>query len=152
MFGKKRVGVLSSSFWKTWCMPWHYQIKLTPKQIQICQKMTAWLQKFYKIVSIWKNSNWWRQMLVASQLSRNKFLVIVVNIYTEADFKVSWHCPFLAWFSYLLPNILSKMVGVYYSWEYIVNVSDSIKTKIISVASTNADYTKKHLKISHQKT
>ena len=38
------------------------------------------------------------------------------------------------------------MVGVYYSWEYIVNVSDSIKTKIISVASTNADYTKKHLK------
>ena len=27
-------------------------------------------------------------MLVASQLSRNQFLVIVVKIYTEADFKV----------------------------------------------------------------
>ena len=37
----------------------------------------------------------WRQMLVASQLSRNKFLVIVVKIYTEADFKVSWYCPIL---------------------------------------------------------
>ena len=37
----------------------------------------------------------WRQMLVVSQLSRNKFLVIVVKIYTEADFKVSWYCPIL---------------------------------------------------------
>ena len=37
----------------------------------------------------------WRQILVASQLSRNKFLVIVVKIYTEADFKVSWYCPIL---------------------------------------------------------
>ena len=27
------------------------------------------------------------------------------------------------------------MVGVYYSWEYIVNMSDSIKTGIASVAS-----------------
>ena len=43
------------------------------------------------------------------------------------------------------------MVGVYYSWEYIVNMSDSIKTGIISVASKNGDYIKKHLKISHQK-
>ena len=40
------------------------------------------------------------------------------------------------------------MVGVYYSWEYIVNMSDSIKTGIISVASKNGDYIKKHLKIS----
>ena len=39
----------------------------------------------------------WRQMLVASQLSRNKFLVIVVKIYTEADFKVS-PCPILLHF------------------------------------------------------
>ena len=30
-----------------------------------------------------------RQMLVPSHLSRNKFLVIVVKIYTEGDFKVS---------------------------------------------------------------
>ena len=30
----------------------------------------------------------WRQMLVPSHPSRNKFLVIVVKIYTEADFKV----------------------------------------------------------------
>ena len=40
------------------------------------------------------------------------------------------------------------MVGVNYSWEDLVNVSDSIKTGIISVASSNGDYLKKHLKIS----
>ena len=37
-------------------------------------------------------------------------------------------------FFYLLPNILFRMVGVCYSWEYIVNMSDSIKTGIISLA------------------
>ena len=42
------------------------------------------------------------------------------------------------------------MVGVYYPWEYIVNMSDSIKTGIISVASQNGDYIKTHLKISQQ--
>ena len=31
----------------------------------------------------------WTQMPVASQLSRNEFLVIVVKIYADADFKVS---------------------------------------------------------------
>ena len=31
----------------------------------------------------------WRQMLVASHSSRNRFLVTTVKIYTEADFKVS---------------------------------------------------------------
>ena len=36
-----------------------------------------------------------RRMLVASQLSRNNFLVIVVKINTEADFKVSCYCPIL---------------------------------------------------------
>ena len=40
-------------------------------------------------------------------------------------------------FFYLLPDVLSRMVGVYYSWEYIVNMSDSIKTGIISDASKN---------------
>ena len=50
---------------------------------------------------------------------------------------------------YLLPDILSRIVGVYYSWEYIVNMSDSIKTEIISAASKNGDYIKKYLKISH---
>ena len=44
------------------------------------------------------------------------------------------------------------MAGIYYSWEYIANRSGSIKTGIISVASKNGDYVKKHLKISHQKT
>ena len=74
--------------------------------------MTASFQKFYKNVYqindfrlrilgnkkvFEKKSNWveWRQMLVVSQISRNKFLVIVVKIYTEADFKVSWYCPIL---------------------------------------------------------
>ena len=45
----------------------------------------------------------------------------------------------------LLPNILSRMVGVYYSWEYMVNMSDSIKTGIISAVRKNGDYIKKHL-------
>ena len=48
-------------------------------------------------------------------------------------------------------TILSRMVSVYCSWEYIVSMSDSIKTGIISVASKNGDHIKKHLKISHQK-
>ena len=43
-------------------------------------------------------------------------------------------------FFYLLPNILSRMVGGYYSWEYIVNMSGSIKTGIMSVPSKNGDY------------
>ena len=38
----------------------------------------------------------------------------------------------------------------YYSWEYIVNMSDSIKTGTIPVA-TKKDHILKHLKISHQK-
>ena len=61
----------------------------------------------------------WRQMLVASQLSRNKFLVIVVKIYTEADFKVCWSCPIFL--DILLSKILSKMVGVLhckYEWQH----------------------------------
>ena len=40
----------------------------------------------------------WRQMPVASQLSRNNFLVTVLKIYTEADFKVSQGCPILLHF------------------------------------------------------
>ena len=34
--------------------------------------------------------------------------------------------------------------------SYIVNMSDSIKTGIISIASKNGDHIKKYLKISHQ--
>ena len=37
------------------------------------------------------------------------------------------------------------MVGVYYSWEYIVNMSDNIKPGIISVASKNVDYILKNI-------
>ena len=36
-----------------------------------------------------KNQIGWRQMLLLSHPSGNNFLVIVVKIYTEADFKVS---------------------------------------------------------------
>ena len=50
----------------------------------------------------------WRQILVASQLSRNKFLVIVVKIYTEAHFKVYWYCKilldFFAYFQIFCPG------------------------------------------------
>ena len=35
--------------------------------------------------------------------------------------------------------------------SYIVNMSDSIKTGIISIGSKNEDHIKKYLKISHQK-
>ena len=41
------------------------------------------------------------------------------------------------------------MVSVYYSWECIANMSDSIKTGIIYAASKNGDYIKKQ--ISQQK-
>ena len=36
-----------------------------------------------------KSQFWWRQMLVSSLPSRNKFLVIAVKNYTKVDFKVS---------------------------------------------------------------
>ena len=86
--------------------------------------MTASLHKFYKNVYqtndfrlrilgnkkvFEKTQIGWRQILEASQLSRNKFLVIVVKIYTEADFKVCWSCPIFL--DFLLPKILSRMVG-----------------------------------------
>ena len=91
-------------------------------------------------------------MLVANQLSRNEFFVIVAKIYAEADFStVFLVLSSLAWFFYLLPNILSRIVYVYYSWEYIVSMRASIKTGIISVASKKGDYILKHLKLSHQK-
>ena len=44
---------------------------------------------FRKQGSIWKTQIGWRHMLMAGQLSRNKFLVIGVKIYTKAEFKVS---------------------------------------------------------------
>ena len=37
------------------------------------------------------------------------------------------------------------MVGVYYSWEYIINMSGNIKIGIIYIASKNGDYIKNHL-------
>ena len=148
---KKRRGILFPSFWKTGCMPWHYQIswllskhKFFRKWLHNCRSYT----KSFRLRILGnkkvfeKTQTGWRQMVVSSQLSRNKFLVIVVKIYTEADFKVSWYCPIFIDFFNSLPNILSGMVGVYYSWENIVNMS---------VASKSGDYIKKHLKISHQK-
>ena len=44
-------------------------------------------------------------MLVPSNPSKNKFFVIVVKNYTEADFKVSRSYPILIGFFYLVPNI-----------------------------------------------
>ena len=85
---------------------------------------------------------------MASQLSRNKFLIIAVQQISEVP-RIAR--PIFLDFNNLLPNILYRMVGVYYSWECIVNMSDRIKTGIISVASKNGDYIKKHLKILHQK-
>ena len=89
-------------------------------------------------------------MLVASQLSRNKFLVIVVKIYTQADFKVSGIVQFCLIF--LLTSKYFAQDGRCLLFLGIhCNMSDSIKTGIISVASKIGDYIKKHLKISHQK-
>ena len=56
-------------------------------------------------------------MLVSSHPSRNEFLVIAAKIYTEGDFE---YCPSFLDFFYLVPSILSRIVNVYYSWEYIV--------------------------------
>ena len=79
--------------------------QLVPKQIKNLQIMTA---EFYKNIYqktylpndfrlrilgnnkvLEKSQIEWRQMLLPSFPSRNKFLVIAVKIYTEADFKVS---------------------------------------------------------------
>ena len=70
-------------------------------------------------------------MLVVSQVSRNKFLVIVVKIYTEADFKVSWYCPILLDFFTYFQIFRPGWQVDYHSWEYIVNMSHSIKTGIV---------------------
>ena len=48
--------------------------------------------------------------------------------------------PSFGWFFYLVSNILSRIADVYYSWEYIVNISASIKTGIVSAASKKGDY------------
>ena len=81
---------------------------------------------------------------MAIQLSRNKLLVIVVKIYTEAVSKFAGLVQFslIFYFQRFCPG-----------WQvsYIVNMSDSIKTGIISIASKNGDHIKKRLKISHQK-
>ena len=82
---------------------------------EILQKRLSnkWIQieDLRKQESVWKNSNW---------------------VETDASGQSR--------FFYLLPNILSRMVGAYYSWEYIVNMSESIKTGTISVPSKNGDY------------
>ena len=82
---------------------------------EILQKRLSnkWIQieDLRKQESVWKNSNW---------------------VETDASGQSR--------FFYLLPNILSRMVGAYYSWEYIVNMSESIKTGIISVPSKNGNY------------
>ena len=60
---------------------------------EILQKLLSnkWLQtdNLKKQEIFEKTQIGWRQMPVASQLSRNEFLVIVVKIYADADFKVS---------------------------------------------------------------
>ena len=78
--------------------------QLYPRQVKSFQTMTAWLQNSTK--NIYKANNFrlkilgnkrvlektqigWRQMQVPSQPSSNKFLVIVVKIYTAADSKFS---------------------------------------------------------------
>ena len=80
----------------------------------------------------------WSQMLVASQLSRNKFLVIIKNLH-RSRFQNFLVLSNFAWFFSLVANILSRMVGAYYSCKYIVNMSGSVKTGIISVACNNGD-------------
>ena len=83
--------------------------------LQICLS-NKWLQieDLGKQESIWKNSNWVEADANGSQLSRNKFLVIAVKQISEVPRIVG---PIFLDFNNLLPNILYRMVGVYYSWE-----------------------------------
>ena len=78
-------------------------------------------------------------MLVPSLPSRNKFLTIAVKNYTEADSKFPSPAQFCL-IPYLFPNILSRIVDVYYSWEELVNMDASFKTVIISVVCKKGDY------------
>ena len=73
----------------------------------------------------------WKQMLVLSIPSRNKVLVIAVEITQKLISKFHGLSNF-AWFLYLLSNILSRIVDVYYSLGRFVFVGDSFKTVIIS--------------------
>ena len=75
-------------------------------------------------------------MLVPSLPSRNKVLVIAVKNYTETGFLV---LSSYAWFLYLVPNILSRIVGVYCSMEELVTMASSFKTGIISVVYTGKE-------------
>ena len=58
---------------------------------------------------------------MASQLSRNKFLVIEVKIYTKAEFKVSWYCPilpdFFTYFQIFCPEWCLLFLGIQYKYE-----------------------------------
>ena len=74
----------------------------------------------------------WRQILVPSSPSRNKVLVIADKNYTEADFQSFLVLSNFAWFYYLVPNILSSIVDVYYFMEELVTMGASFKTILIS--------------------
>ena len=53
-----------------------------------------WLQTEEKKLKLGEKTQiGWTLMLVASQLSRNNCLIIVVKIYTEANFPVFSYCP-----------------------------------------------------------
>ena len=91
--------------WMTGCMPWHCHISWLPKRNNKSSDNDSRTAEFYKNVYqktylpndfrlrilgnnkvLEKSQIRWRQMLVPSLLSRNKFLVKAVKNYTEADF------------------------------------------------------------------
>ena len=73
-------------------------------------------------------SNKWHQRIL-----ENKKVFEKPKLGGDRDASSQWR------FFHLLANILSRMVGVYYSWEYIANMSDSIKRGIISVAQVRME-------------
>ena len=77
-------------------------------------------------------------MLVPSHPSRNRFLVIVVkNWHRSKSFLVLYH---FAGFFQSVPNILFRVVDFSYFWDYIVSMSASIKTGIISAVGKKGHY------------
>ena len=93
--------------------------------------MIAWLQKSYK--NVYQTNDFKLRILGKKKVSEK----------TQIGWRRCWwpvtRLEF-GWIFYLVPNILSRIEDAYYSWEYIVNMSASIKTGIVSVASKKGDY------------
>ena len=126
-----RLFTKSSSFWKTLCMPWHTN-QLAPKKIKWSSDDDRMTAEFYKNVYqrtylpnnfrlrilrnkkvLEKSHIGWRQMLVPRLFSR----INSSQKFRRCRFQSFLFLSSFSYFLYLYPNILSRIVDVYYSLE-----------------------------------